>query len=206
VSTESLLESQIRQGIDRQFLLDALQRKEVRQELERYGVSRVEAAARINSLTDEEVAAISEKIKEMASGGRHTFPHDEDHPTRLWLYIGGAILAAVIIVVVFYYLVKVTTWPFGEGSFDQCLKGKSDHTFEHETHSFDEEISEPDTENVDIDSVKKPRPSRWSHEDTICQSTCYNEFLSCVHEVRRSGVAENYCDTAKSACLSQCSH
>ena len=228
VSTESLLESQIRQGIDRQFLLDALQRKEVRQELERYGVSRVEAAARINSLTDAEVAAINKKIKEMASGGNHYFGHDDNDEDELllWLYIIGAIVALVIVVVGSLYLIKLASCPFSDASFNRCMQGKSGHEFEPDPESIDEDsIEDPtpvqppsgdvpdvssapfesDTESVDVDSIEQIRPSPVPHEDTLCQSACYNEFSSCMNEVRRSGVADKYCDTTKSNCFKQCS-
>jgi Family of unknown function (DUF6627) len=62
-------ESAIRVQDDRQRLLDLLERQEVIEELEKYGISKVEAVARINSLTDEEVTMIAGKLDELPPGG-----------------------------------------------------------------------------------------------------------------------------------------
>ena len=71
VGTESAVQSQNASQIqtDRQRLLDLLQRQEVIDELRKYGISQVEVAARINSLTDAEVTRIAGKLDEFPEGG-----------------------------------------------------------------------------------------------------------------------------------------
>ena len=69
VSTESATEQPSTSNTDRQRLLDLLNRGEVVGELEKYGISKVEAVARINSLTDEEVTEIAGKLDELPPGG-----------------------------------------------------------------------------------------------------------------------------------------
>lgn len=63
VPTGSATQSQVQD--DRQRLLDLLHRQEVVNELEKYGISKVEAATRINSLTGEEVTKIAGKLDEL---------------------------------------------------------------------------------------------------------------------------------------------
>ena len=69
VSTESSLQFQEQPQTDRQRILDLLDREEVVDELGKYGISNVEAVARINSLTDEEVIEIAGKLDELPEGG-----------------------------------------------------------------------------------------------------------------------------------------
>ena len=66
VPTDSADQSQIQD--DRQRLLDLLDRQEVVDELENYGISKMEATARINSLTDDEVTRIAGKLDELPPG------------------------------------------------------------------------------------------------------------------------------------------
>ena len=65
--TESAVQPQAQE--ERQRILDLLDRQEVIIELENYGVSKVEAVARINSLSDAEVVMIAGKLDELAEGG-----------------------------------------------------------------------------------------------------------------------------------------
>jgi Family of unknown function (DUF6627) len=67
VPTESAVQSQVQD--DRQRLLNLLDRQEVVEELQKYDISKVEAVARINSLTDEEVTKIAGKLDELEAGG-----------------------------------------------------------------------------------------------------------------------------------------
>ena len=64
VPTESAFQVQD----DRQRILDLLDRQEVIDELKKYDISKVEAVARINSLTGEEVTQIAGKLDELAAG------------------------------------------------------------------------------------------------------------------------------------------
>ena len=69
IPTESSIEQPSTSNTDRQRILDLLDRQEVIDELEKYGISKVEATARINSLTDEEVTEIAGKLDELPEGG-----------------------------------------------------------------------------------------------------------------------------------------
>jgi Family of unknown function (DUF6627) len=79
-------ESAVQIPDDRQRILDLLDRQEVIDELEKYGISKVEAVARINSLTDEEVTEIAGKLDELPEGG----------------FTGLEVLAAMVVVLAVY--------------------------------------------------------------------------------------------------------
>jgi hypothetical protein len=66
IPTESATQSQ---QDDRQRILDLLDRQEVIDELGKYGISKVEATARIKSLTDKEVTKIAGRLVELPEGG-----------------------------------------------------------------------------------------------------------------------------------------
>ncbi|MEE8269582.1 MAG: PA2779 family protein, partial [Nitrospinaceae bacterium] len=85
VSTDSAVQSQVQ--YDRQRILDLLNRQEVVDELEAYGINKVEAVARINSLTDEEVTEIAGKLDELPAGAN----------------IGQAVAGAVYLALVITY-------------------------------------------------------------------------------------------------------
>ena len=51
------------------YILDLMNRREVVDEFEKYGISKMEATARINSLTDEEVTQIAGKLDGLPAAG-----------------------------------------------------------------------------------------------------------------------------------------
>ena len=65
VPTESSIEQPSTSNTDRQRLNELLDKQEVVEELEKYGISKVEAAARINSLTDEEIVTLNKRIEQL---------------------------------------------------------------------------------------------------------------------------------------------
>jgi len=65
-------ESAVQTQTDRQRILDLMDRREVVDELEKYGISKMEAVARINSFTDGEVTVIAGKLDALPAGGRST--------------------------------------------------------------------------------------------------------------------------------------
>jgi len=69
IPTESTIEQLSLDKTDRQRILDLMDRQEVVDELEKYGISKVEATTRINSLSDEEVIEIAGKLDELPAGG-----------------------------------------------------------------------------------------------------------------------------------------
>ena len=110
VPTESAIEQPSTSNTDRQRILDLLDRQEVIDELEKYGISKVESVARINSLSDEEVTEIAGKLDELPVGGAvcirtpsYTSPGcDPDN--------GGVILAVLLgvlaLLAFIYYLIR----------------------------------------------------------------------------------------------------
>ena len=68
VATDSVTSSQTENQNPRQRLLDLLNREEVQQELEKHGLSQVEAVARVHSLTDEEVVEVMGKVDQFPNG------------------------------------------------------------------------------------------------------------------------------------------
>jgi Family of unknown function (DUF6627) len=70
IPTESSIGQSSTSNTDRQRILGLLDRQEVIDELEKYGVSKVEAAARINNLTDEEVTTLVAEIDRLPAGGQ----------------------------------------------------------------------------------------------------------------------------------------
>jgi hypothetical protein len=68
VSTDEIL-SQRQGNLDREYLRILLDRDEVRIQLEAWGVSSEEAKARVENLTDQEVAEIAAQIDQMPAGG-----------------------------------------------------------------------------------------------------------------------------------------
>ncbi len=69
VPMESSFEQPSQDETDRQRILDLMNRREVVDEFEKYGISKMEATARINSLTDEEVTQIAGKLDGLPAAG-----------------------------------------------------------------------------------------------------------------------------------------
>jgi hypothetical protein len=68
VSTDEILK-QNQRDFDRERLHMLLDRSEVRVQLEAWGVNSEEAKARIDSLTDQEIAEIAAQLEQMPAGG-----------------------------------------------------------------------------------------------------------------------------------------
>lgn len=71
VSTETVVTEQAL-SVDRDQLVAALEREDVRAQLQEYGVSPEEAAKRVASLTDEEVRDLAQNIDTLPAGGSGT--------------------------------------------------------------------------------------------------------------------------------------
>ena len=68
VGTEQLVSSSARQD-DQAHITAALERPEIRSELEKLGISKTDAQARVAALTDEEAASLNSKINSLPAGG-----------------------------------------------------------------------------------------------------------------------------------------
>lgn len=93
IPTESTIEQPFQDGTDRQRILDLMKRQEVMDELENYGISQMEAAARINSLSDEEITHIAGRLDGLPTGGTHISFEEHDNSGS------GAVLAIIGILV-----------------------------------------------------------------------------------------------------------
>ena len=87
--------------ITREMLIDALNREDVQKQLEQYGVSQVEAVARINSLTDEEISALVAQIGSIPSGGSwigiHGGEFSGDDGLTFWLAVSLLIYPMMVL-------------------------------------------------------------------------------------------------------------
>jgi len=170
IPTESAVQSQVQD--DRQRILDLLERQEVVDELEKYGVSKVEAIARINSLTYEEITQIAEKLDELAAGGGFAFPMFNPcaDPKSGWVEPGWGRLimklpgCGVVSLVVFLIIIpfSILFCPFSVQSYGKCVGGSFD-VFDH----F----------KADLDAIKKDSDSKG---ETVVHPDCDPGMESCV--------------------------
>jgi len=121
VPTESAIEQPSTSNTDRQRLLDLLKRQEVVDELQKYGISKVEATARFNSLTDEEVTQIAGKLDELPAGGETCITKKPGgggyNVGRCESSIDGGVVVAVILVLVLLF-VWIFYWLRGKNKVD----------------------------------------------------------------------------------------
>ena len=67
IETDAVLHPEAQ--MDRERLRDVMDRKELQEQFEQYGISNAEIQTRIDSLTDEEVATLLDKIDQIPEGG-----------------------------------------------------------------------------------------------------------------------------------------
>jgi hypothetical protein len=87
IKTSVVLKQEI-QTIDKKPLLSILERNEIQHQLESWGVDPGEAKARINALTDQEMAKLSQRIEEMPAGG-----------SALGLLVGAGLFVFVVLLI-----------------------------------------------------------------------------------------------------------
>lgn len=95
IGTEAVSGEETTNLTDREKAHAFFNREEVQLKLGTYGVSREEVLARVDSLTDEEVAALVDKIDQMPEGGYS----DEDTYIGLLVVLGVVIVLIAIVVV-----------------------------------------------------------------------------------------------------------
>jgi hypothetical protein len=93
VTTEDVINQESKANSYRVRIRALLSQKDVIAQLQSYGISSEEALARVNSLTDQEIALIAGKIDQLPAGGTVVFGAGP------WLYYVG--IAALIIAVIF---------------------------------------------------------------------------------------------------------
>jgi Family of unknown function (DUF6627) len=119
VPTESSIEQPSTSSTDRQRLLDLLNRQDVVDELEKYGISKLEATARINSLTEEEVTKIAGKLNELSEGGENM------GGPMIGAGIAVLIILPAILLVTFYIAflpIAAGVCVFVEDTWSECIE------------------------------------------------------------------------------------
>lgn len=101
VTTEAVVQALGPAGLEagatpRDRLLDLLRREEVRAELEALGIDPEEAAARVRSLNDREVAGLLGRIDRLPAGAGLC---DGTSTVEECLFFGGAIVAAIVFLI-----------------------------------------------------------------------------------------------------------
>ena len=69
LSTQKTLQSLTNNAEKREWLTSMVLRKEVQDQLQEYGVSRTESLNRVNSMTDDEVASVTDRIEQYVAAG-----------------------------------------------------------------------------------------------------------------------------------------
>jgi uncharacterized protein DUF6627 len=69
LSTQKTLQSLTNNAEKREWLTSMVLRKEVQEQLQEYGVSRTESLNRVNSMTDDEVASVTDQIEQYVAAG-----------------------------------------------------------------------------------------------------------------------------------------
>ena len=94
VVTDSVITPARRPESDRARVRALLDRRDLQSQLEEYGISAEEAAARVDALTDQEIALIADRLNEVPAGG------DAGGALLVfWLFCPVCVLVAAVVVV-----------------------------------------------------------------------------------------------------------
>lgn len=192
--------------VDRTALFKVLQRKDVQEKLEQYGIPVVEAMERVNSLTDEEIAVITEKIKILPEGRGYNM-------SGVIFFPGtgkGAILVTQGAILITYYLVAaaldvsiympiVASVCFFPGDhYAECFKnnhtvywkrinqirkngfGSSSRKVNYELNPYIQCTSLPYQENLACTRTII-RKGQGSPADGTCSPLAYSEYHDCLN-------------------------
>ena len=100
--------------ITREMLIDALNREDVQKQLEQYGISKVEAVVRINSLTDEEISALVKEMDDLPAGGQAEAAIAEGTIFGILIAVVLAFLAVILVIYFLKALYKGTECIFSD--------------------------------------------------------------------------------------------
>jgi hypothetical protein len=177
IPTESAIEQPSHDVTDRQRLLDLLDRQEVVDKLEEYSISKVEAVARINSLTDEEVIEITGKLDQLPEGG---------YVELIFLYIKVGMAFGYI----FFWLPALSIFcPFSEKSYGECISYHSGRYWEIISKNDGGGGGYPDTD-AGLE---------------YCKSDCQSDFDGCMESADGEKGEEQECKDDNSKCDKKCS-
>ena len=102
VETEAVVETATQVEAGRARLRALLLRDEARAQLETYGITRDEAVARLDALSDEEIAGIAGKLDALPAGGTGHYRYE----ALAYLVILAAVAVAVVLVLIFEAIIK----------------------------------------------------------------------------------------------------
>ncbi len=102
VGTEAVVERATQAEADRARLRGLLLRDEARARLETYGITREEAAARLDALSDDEVAEIAGKLDALPAGGTGHYGYE----ALAYLVILAAVAVAAVLVLIFRAIIE----------------------------------------------------------------------------------------------------
>ena len=102
VGTEAVVETATPVEADRARLRALLLRDEARAQLETYGITREEAAARLDALSDDEIAEIAGKLDALPAGGTGHYGYE----ALGYLTILAAVVVAAVLVLIFKAIVE----------------------------------------------------------------------------------------------------
>ena len=121
VGTEAVVETATPVETDRARLRALLLRDEARAQLETYGITRDEAAARLDALSDEEIAQIAGKLDALPAGGTGHYGYE----ALAYLVIFAAVAVAALLVLIFKAIVEA----IGDESAESAeTSGSADET------------------------------------------------------------------------------
>lgn len=183
VPTESTYQ-QFQVQDDRQRLLDLLNRQDVVDELEKNGLSKVEAVARINSLSDEEVMGIAGKLDQLPSGGNVA----EDVLYVLLLPLTFAVGVVGTAVGLLFSIM-------GGGEPGVALAMVSWVPFIKNIRAIADVEENPNRRGIDISAGL-----------SYCLDKCESDLSDCLESAEGEGSAENECADDKVTCESKCSN
>ena len=98
VTTEDSLDRDSKSDFDRARIKAFVSRKDVVAQLQSHGISSEEALARVDSLTDQEIALIAGKLDQLPAGAIH--PYDMFYLAML----AAALIIALVIAIIAYAL------------------------------------------------------------------------------------------------------
>lgn len=103
ITTEDTLYRSVKADFDRARIKAFVSRKDVIAQLQSYGISSEEALARVDSLTDEEIALIAGRLDQLPEGGSTISAIASAYEISQYVYV-GAIIGVIILLFVFAIL------------------------------------------------------------------------------------------------------
>jgi hypothetical protein len=188
---------------DRQRILDLLDRQEVIDELKKYDISKVEAVARINSLTDEEVIVIAGKLDELKAGGYLYLGSDclNMRSGLDQLILGPLCFVIFTIVTLLAIPLLILICPFSsQSSYSECVGNSFVYFSSSSSGSYD-------TKEWQEWNTSRQGKATSELDQKVCRFDCNEVEKACLESVGEEGDAGSgnlRCDEKKTTCFKQC--